>query len=169
MTGKSYELTWLPADWMDEFVPAPLRHPTDFLHRYDDGSYIVIPKESKDDLRPDGDIEDQIHLLFKVAEGDIVRFQPTEQYGSYTLHLAEDRSFWIEGDYPSKANCFYHNDLETLSSSLDELIETGDGINGLLEPGSYSVEVYWWGENVAFRFEVKADGKAHFVKAGELH
>ena len=65
MTGKTYELTWLPADWTDEFVPAPLRHPTDFLHQCDDGTYIVIPKESKDDLRPDGGIEDQGHLLFK--------------------------------------------------------------------------------------------------------
>ncbi|NKW09811.1 hypothetical protein HGG76_10385 [Ochrobactrum tritici] len=106
MSEKPYEQTWLPADWMDELVPTPLRHPTDFIHQCDDGSYIVIPKESKDDLRPDGGVEDQEHLLFNIATGDIVRFQPTEQYGTYTLHLAEDRSFWIDGDYPSKANCF---------------------------------------------------------------
>ncbi|MCI0999180.1 hypothetical protein HWD97_03690 [Ochrobactrum sp. C6C9] len=169
MSEKSYELTWLPADWMDEYVPAPLRHPTDFIHRCDDGSYIVIPKESKDDLRPDGGIEDQEHLLFKISAGDIVRFQPTEQYGTYTLHLAEDRSFWIDGDYPSKANCFYHNDTQTLSSSLNELIETGDGINSPLEPGSYSVDVYWWGNDVAFRFEGHTHGAARFVKVGEAH
>ncbi|CAB4326586.1 hypothetical protein BCH_01932 [Brucella sp. 191011898] len=71
--------------------------------------------------------------------------------------------------YPSKANCFYHNDLETLGGSLNELIETGDGINGPLEPGCYSVAVYWWGDDVAFRFEVKADGTAHFVRSGEVH
>ncbi|QNQ62208.1 hypothetical protein IB024_00110 [Brucella sp. 6810] len=169
MSEKSYEQTWLPADWMDECIPATLRHPTDFIHRCDDGSYIVIPKESKDDLRPEGGIEDQGHLLFKIAAGDMVRFQPTEQYGTFTLHLAEDQSFWIDGDYPSKANCFYHNDLETLGGSLNELIETGDGINGPLEPGCYSVAVYWWGDDVAFRFEVKADGAAHFVRSGEVH
>lgn len=169
MSEKSYEQTWLPAEWMDEFVPAPLRHPTDFIHQCGDGSYIVIPKESKDDLRPERGIEDQGHLLFKVAEGHIVRFQPTEQYGTYILHLEEDRSFWIDGDYPSKANCFYHNDIETLSSSLDELIETGDGIDGPLEPSCYSIDVYWWGNDVVYRFEITTDGMPLFVKVGEVH
>ncbi|KAB2758002.1 hypothetical protein F9K81_11675 [Brucella anthropi] len=169
MTGKSYELTWLPAGWMDEFVPAPLRHPTDFLHRCDDGLYIVIPKESKDDLRPEGGIEDQEHLLFKVAEGDIVRFLPHESYGTFTLHIRDDLSYRVVGDYPSQANHFYLPDTEAIGDSIDDLIQQSSEGNGQIAPGVYEIDVYWWGNDVAFRFEGHENGAVRLVKVGEVH
>ncbi|MCD4511509.1 hypothetical protein LQT97_09690 [Brucella pseudogrignonensis] len=164
----TYETTWLPAEWQDECIPEPLRHPTDFIHKCDDGSYILIPKKSKDDLEPDGDIEDQEHMLIKLSIGDIVHFQQTEQYGWFTLHVSEDRSFWIDGDYPSKANCFYESDGENIVDNLKDMVELCGEDSGPMSADTHEIQVYWWSDSIAYRFDVTPDGKPLFVEAGAV-
>lgn len=169
MSERSYECTWLPDDWMDECIPATLRHPTDFIHKCDDGTFIVIPKNGKDDLTPDGDEDEQEHLLFKVRDGDIVRFIPHENYGTYTLRVSDDLSCSVVGEYPSKANTFYLPDTETIADSIDGVIQQDVELTGPISPGEYDIDVYWWGDDVAFRFVVSTDGTAHFVEVGKVH
>lgn len=163
-----YETTWLPADWQDECIPETLRHPTDFIHKCDDGSFIVIPKNGKDDLAPEGGIKDQEHILFKVDIGDIVHFQPTEMYGTFTLHVSDDLSFWIDGDYPSKANCFYEPDSEAFTDNLGDMVEIGGEDSGNMSAGSCPIQVYWWGDSIAYRFDVQPDGTPHFIEVGAV-
>ena len=169
MSEKTYEQTWLPADWMDEYIPATLRHPTDFLHRRTDGSLIVTPKISKDDLRPEGDGEERSFYTILVETGDIVRCLPQEAYGTFNFHVANDLTTRILGEFPSKANTFYLPDTETVGDSLDEAISLSRDLCDPLEPGDYQVNVYWWGDAVVFRVEVSADGTACFVKIAEVH
>lgn len=162
----TYETLWLPSDWLDERIPATLRHPTDFIHRSDDGSFVVMPKNGKDDLSPDGDEEDQEHLSFKVSDGDIVRFIPHESYGTFTLHISDDLIYRVVGDYPSQANHFYIPDTEAIGDSIDDVIQQSTEWN---TPGEYEIDVYWWGSEVAFRFEGHENGGVRFVKVGEVH
>lgn len=164
----AYETTWLPAEWQDECIPETLRHPSDFIHKCDDGSFIVIPKTGKDDLAPEGSIEEQEHMLIKVSIGDIVRFQPTEQYGWFTLHVSEEHSYWIDGDYPSKANCFYESYSEDVTDNLRQLVEQCGEDGGHMSEGAHDVQVYWWGDNIAFRFEIAPDGTPRFVEVGAV-
>ena len=163
-----YETTWLPADWLDESIPETLRHPSDFIHKCEDGSFIVIPKISKDNLAPEGGIEEQEHLLFKVGVGDVVRFQPMEMYGWFPFYVSDNLSFWIEGDYPSKANCFYEPCSEDIFDSLDQMIENAGEFGSSMSAGSYQVQVYWWGNDVAYRFEIAPDGIPRFVEVGAV-
>lgn len=164
----TYETTWLPAEWQDECIPETMRHPTDFIHKCDDGSFIVIPKKSKDDFTPEGGIEEQEHMLIKVNIGDVVHFQPTEQYGWFTLHVSEDGSFWIDGDYPSKANCFYETYTEDVTDNLKQLVEECGELGGRICIGEHEIQVYWWGDSIAYRFEIAPDGSPRFVEVGAV-
>lgn len=164
----AHEITYLPAEWQDECIPETMRHPNDFIHKCDDACFILIPKKSVDDLAPEGDIEDQEHMLIKLSIGDIVHFQPTEQYGWFTLHVSEDHSFWVDGDYPSKANCFYGGDSEDVVHNLQQLVEQCGVDFGFLSAGAHSIQVYWWGDSIAYRFDVTPDGTPHFVEAGAV-
>ena len=166
---SDYEITWLPAEWQDECIPETMRHPTDFIHKCDDGSFIVIPKKGKDDHAPDGDMEDQEHMLFKICIGDIVRFQPTEQYGTFTLLVAENGTSKVDGRFPAKANTFYLPDTETIGSSVEDAIRQSVEFSGTISPGKYDIDIYWWGDDVAYRFDVALDGTPHFVEAGAVH
>lgn len=161
----TYETTWLPSDWMDEYTPETLRHPNDFIHQQDDGTYIITPKVGKDDLQP----TDFSHFSREMKAGDVIRFSPSECYGTFTLYVSDDLSFWIDGDYPSKANCFYEPDSEAVTDSLSELVEIAGDDGGCMTPGSYTVKVYWWGNDIAYRFDIAPDGKPHFVEVGEVH
>ncbi|MCX2696364.1 hypothetical protein [Ochrobactrum chromiisoli] len=165
---NTHEITYLPAEWMDEYIPATLRHPSDFIHKCDDGSFIVIPKKSKDDLTLQSEIEEQEHRLIKLSVGDIVHFQQTEMYGRFTLHVSEDGSFWIDGDYPSKANCFYESDGENVVDNLNDMVQLCGEDSGPMSAGEHSIQIYWWGDSIAYRFDVTPDGTPYFVEAGSV-
>lgn len=164
----TYEITYLPAEWMDECIPDTLRQPSDFLHKCEDGSFIVIPKNGKDDLAPERGIEEQEDLLIKVNIGDIVHFQPTEMYGWFTLHVSDDGSFWIDGDYPSKANCFYESHSEDVMDNLNQLVASCGEDGGQMSAGSYRVLVYWWGDDIAYQLDITSDGTPHFLVVGAV-
>src|SRR5690606_25775055 len=152
---KTYETLWLPNDWLDEVTPAPLRSPDDFLWKCDDGTYVITPKCDPDDLKPEGDEEDRKYYTKPVKGGDTVWFCPSEFYGIFPLHVNEDGTHRIDGDYPAKANCFYLGEHDEVGDSVEDLLLRGgeDGDSALL-PGEYSIQIYWWDKDVAFRLDV---------------
>lgn len=162
---NTYEITYLPAEWQDECIPETMRHPIDFVHKCEDGSFIIIPKKSKDDLTPDGDLEDQEHMLFNVNIGEVVHFQPTEQYGTFTLTIVEGGASKVDGDFPAKANTFYLPETETIGDSVEDVIRQSVESYGPLATGKYDIDIYWWGDGIAYRFDVAPDGSPHFVEA----
>ncbi|KAB2743486.1 hypothetical protein [Brucella anthropi] len=164
----AYETTWLPAEWQDEYIPETLRHPSDFIHKCDDGSFIIIPKTGKDDLTPEGSIEEKEHMLIKVSLGDIVRFQPTEQYGSFLLYVDGDQQFYVDRLFPEKANCFFLNATEAFGDSVRELVKRGGEDDSPLDIGEYDIKIYWWGDDIAFQFEIAPDGTPRFVEVGAI-
>ncbi|MEN5297705.1 hypothetical protein ABE530_05040 [Brucella sp. TWI559] len=168
MSNSSYETTWLPAEWMDECIPATLRHPTDFIHKGEDGSFIVTPKNGKDDHTPEVGTEEQERLLIKLSIGDIVHFRPNEQYGTFPLWISKNKTNHVEGYFPAKANTFYLPETETIGDSVEDAIRQSVEFNGPLSPGEYEIDIYWWGDEIAYRFDVMPDGTPHFVKMGAI-
>lgn len=162
MSDTLHATSWLPSDWLDESIPEVLRHPNDFIHQCEDGSFVITEKIGKDDLQPDGDEETRENYTIRVATGDVVKFSPTEWYGTFNLHVRDDLSFWIDGDYPSKANCFHEPDTEAFASSLDEMLQVGGADGNPMQAGIYTVQVYWWGESLAYRFDIDQTGTPAF-------
>lgn len=147
---------YLPEGWMDEVCPEPQADVNVFIHRQDDGSWLLRPVDD-DDF--DGESFRQ-----KLEPGTIVKFYQHEFYGWHTLDIDEDGNV---SSYlgPKKANCFcLDNDMDGFGHSFQEIAE--NGLGEPLEPGSHSVTAYWWSEpETAFRFDV-IDGKGQFTRLG---
>lgn len=160
----SVEMKWLPVRWMDEYVPDPQSDPNAFICHNDDIGFFLQP------------VEDQNSSAFmegfgviELKDGETVRFNATEAYGDFTLIVREDGTFETDEDVPDKANCFrVDRDTDTLQPSLAELVETGYGVDGGLQPGSYDIDAYWWSEEeYAFAFSI-VDGKGRLTQVGAV-
>lgn len=153
---------WLPSEYQDEVIPEVQKSPDQFLQNHPDHGWIMLP--------PDEEADEESFYFKKLEPGQIIRFDATESYGFYTLTVREDRSYSVDGEIPSKANCFVvDHDIYTLQDTLGSLVE-GDGcLTDPLEPGEYTLTAYWWSERPThFRFEIDADGNGRFALcAGE--
>lgn len=158
----SDEVKWLPAAWMDEYVPETQVDPNAFICYTPDRGWFLRPVEDQDSA-------DDECFETRLSNGDTVKFQANEVYGDFTLTVFDDGTFETDGDIPEKANCFrLDNDTDTLQPSLQELVSCGYGIAGRLEPGAYDIDAYWWSqEEYLFRFDI-VDGIAHLTKIGAV-
>ena len=154
---------WLPAEWADEMVPGLLDSPD---------AYITQPESGVWQLRlPDNDPEyENDFFRLELQPGKVVQWLQCERYGDRTLTVAEDRSFTLSAPIPAKANCFWlPMDIDTLQSSLEELVHGGDLYGEPLETGEHLVEGYWWSEqSTALRFVIE-DGRGRFVPTAGEH
>ncbi|MDW9877354.1 hypothetical protein GOA90_08865 [Sinorhizobium meliloti] len=144
---------YLPSSWLDEVLPAPQRNVNDFIHRLDDGSWIMMPKDEAD--------QDEEFWRTTLEPGQIVAFSVHEWYGWMTIHVNDDGSI-DDGEVPDKANCLcLDGEVETLVDNVKDLVEYGAGEP--LRPGSYDITAYYWADTEAhFRFIVDAAGKGQF-------
>ncbi|MBX5112730.1 hypothetical protein [Rhizobium lentis] len=158
---SDHELKWLPCRWMDEYVPDPQADPNAFIRHSEELGWYMRPVEDQDSglfLEGFGIIE--------LAEGKVVKFNATENYGDLTLTVHDDGTFATDGDIPAKANCFrIDRDTDTLQRSLSDLVSGGD-YGEKLKAGSYDIDAYWWSEEeYAFTFSV-VDGKGQLTPVG---
>jgi len=158
----SDELKWLPAAWMDEYVPETQADPNTFICQSPDHGWLLRPVEDQDADLDDG-------CIIHISEGQTVKFQANEVYGDFTLTVFDDGTFETDSDIPGKANCFrLDHDTDTLQPNLGELVSCGYGIAGSLEPGTYGIDAYWWSdEEYLFRFDI-VDGKGQLTKVGTV-
>ncbi|MBB4185855.1 hypothetical protein GGE07_002505 [Sinorhizobium terangae] len=144
---------YLPSIWLDEVVPAPQRDVNDFIHRLDNGTWIMMPKDEAD--------QDEEFWRTPLELGQVVAFAVHEWYGWMEIHVNEDGSI-DDGEVPDKANCLcLDGEIETMADNVKDLVENGDGEP--LKPGSYHITAYYWADTEThFRFIVDADGNGRF-------
>lgn len=153
-------IRYLPNAWQDEVIPEPQESPDAFIHFDKVEGWVLRPCGSAED----DEEEDDIFYVKKIRDGDIIAFDENQVFGDFILTVCEDGTFSTDRPVPDKANCFRKDrDIETLASSICELV-TGSGFMGdPLEPGTHEIDAYWWSQKpVYFRFCVDAAGKARF-------
>ena len=158
-------LRWLPSDWVDEITPPPLASPDDFLFSVDDGSFALAPKDVET-LEYD---EDMKEWLTPIAIGEIVSFMPSEFYGRFTLEVQVSGTLVFDRHYPEKADNFFLVDYDEYFDDPAQMLQADKFVDGVpLQPGSYAVDISWWGADVAFQLGVDADGKPSLSEVGKV-
>ncbi len=144
---------YLPTGWLDEVLPDPQRDVNDFIHRLEDGTWIMMPKDEVD--------QDEEFWRTRLEPGQVIPFAAHEWYGWMTIHVNDDGSI-DDGEVPDKANCLcLDGEVETMVDNVEDLIEFGAGER--LKPGTYDITAYFWADNEThFRFVLDADGKGQF-------
>lgn len=134
---------YLPCDWLDEAIPDPQEDVNLFLRQDGEGWYLIPVEED------DPDEEEPWPL--RLEEGQKVGFYASRYYGKFRLTIAGDGSSSTDSPIPEDANCFRVDfDIESLSSSLPELIE-----NSQLAQGEHEIDAYLWSDiEYYFRFEI---------------
>lgn len=150
---------YLPSEWQDEVIPDPQDSPDKFIFFTEEHGWHMRPVEE-----PDYGPED--FAFQKLEPGQIVDFDLNRVFGDYELVVHEDRTFEVDGEIPDYANCFrIDHDIYTLQSSIEVLVN-GDGTtwsNDPLDPGTHSMDAYWWSEkSSSYRFEIQ-NGQGRFV------
>ncbi|WP_320188892.1 hypothetical protein RMS29_028450 (plasmid) [Agrobacterium rosae] len=145
------ELKYLPADWMDEYVPDAQADPDKFIFREATGVFF---------LRPFEDQEDEETYQRKLQHGDIVMFQEHRQFGDFLLMIEADGSWETDKPIPEQANCLrLDHDTDTLQQSVEKLISENS-----LSEGDHDIDAYWWSSyHVPLNFIVEGE-TAKFVK-----
>lgn len=147
---------WLPAAWVDEWVPAPQQDPSAFI-RGTVGELWMIAPEGQDD-------NETYRIL--VSPGDLVEFDLCRVWSDIEVTIGANLKIERHAAIPEDATLFwYDRDADTISDSLDNLIETL-AADYELEPGTVEVEPYDWSISAQFRLIVDASG-ARFEKIEE--
>lgn len=142
---------YAPAEWIDEFSPAPQADPNAFL-KQKDGKWFLMPTE--DDLKDTGS------YCIAAAHGDLIEFDSFRDYGSGTLSVREGGGWTIDFVYPLDANTFYvDNDPYTVMDSVDEIIRSQAEADPAFWSPSYEtdINVSFWGDRTTFRVVIEGD------------
>lgn len=146
--GEPISEKWLPAAWMDEWVPAPQQDPSAFI-RGSVGELWLIAPEGQDDNET---------YRTMVSPGDLVEFDLCRVWPEIEVTIGADHKIVRHDPIPKGATLFwYDRDPDTISDSLDTLIETLAG-EYELEPGTIEVEPYDWSISAQFRLVVDGGG-----------
>ena len=154
MTGDITK--YCPSDWLDEVVPDPQEDVNQFLRSDGEGWYLIpVEEDDPDENEP---------WPLRLVDGQRVSFYANRHYGDFKLTIAADGSYSTDRPIPDDANCFRVGyDIESLSSSLAELIE-----NSELAAGEHDIDAYFWSDiEYFFRFEI-ADGVGKLVELGAM-
>jgi hypothetical protein len=148
-----HERGWLPAEWVDEAVPTLMATHDHFIERQGDAWLLRLPK---------GDLDrDNEFYCTPIEPGQVVAFNCNEHYGEFELTVGKDGQFRTDRTYPDRANCFAI-DWECMADTLAGLVK-GDGWQDPVEPGVHALSIYYWSEDIPFRFDLNASGDGRFV------
>lgn len=157
---------WLPADWMDEWVPELANSPSDFLRR---GAFA----KSEDDvlaLCPVGkrELDESAYLIKPVGNGDVVAFCWSESYPGVDLTINDDGTWSVDGDIPDAANCFRLE--EDVCGSIGDVVDMvrESGSDALWGSPPYAVDVYAWSNEIPFRVVVLESGAAQCQQLNDV-
>ncbi|MEY9098852.1 hypothetical protein ABIA24_001761 [Sinorhizobium fredii] len=154
------ETKYCPADWLDEVVPVLVADPADCVYPGGPTGWLMLDEEANRD-------EDPHFCRLPVETGQVVGFCAHRNYGTFELTVHDDRTFEID-PYPADATHFAHEDAEwcDMYDTVTKLVERGDPqsvVGDQLEPGTHQVRIWFWSDEIPFRFEVE-DGKPKFVR-----
>lgn len=159
------ERRWIPADWVDEIVTGLADSPDAFLKRDGRGWLLLHPAEGDEEHVRDDD-DDADWRVRPIDAGEVVLFCWTQSFGEARLVVHPDRSWRCEGTFPPEATHFWLPfDVDTLASSIAELVDGPEDGSGGLEPGVHVIGAYTWSEPIPFSVEVLESGAARFVEA----
>lgn len=149
---------WIPAEWLDEVVPTCGKSPDAFLKRHGD----VLKLAPLDDLDPEDWPQPEA-----LSDGQIVLFCWTEQYGDWTVKVADDGSFTFpEGTPPETATHFsFEDEMEDSPAQLVRLLLDNAGIE---RGGEFEMYCYAWSDPLPYRLKILESGAAHFEAAEQI-
>lgn len=155
---------FLPWDWLDESIPGTAEQPEDFCEVDAAGNWHLIELKDEDGCRDDNCF-DQI-----IQPGDIVAFAERRLYPSVILTVLEDRSFHVTPEVPADANCFYVDDPDLLTDTIETLVGCLDA-DSALDPGEHDLTNYHWSPSkILFEFAVldicSGEKIPHFTRLG---
>ena len=146
---------WLPHDWLDEAIPAPLPNPSDWVGRLDDGTAAIVDSDGEFDP-------------IALTEGQIVPFAWTEHFGQAAFRIDADGNWTCDTLEPiaPEGSSLCVGILgygEIVAPDLAELAAIMDGW-GMSDPeGEETIVFYCWSDQpVPFVFR---DGKFHEVES----
>lgn len=140
---------YLPAEWLDEVVPAPVDKPDELLSIVD-GRFYLIARDHEGE--PDEDWKTEIQ------DGTFVEFCEFRDHGHWTISVrgADDGSYIISGGegIPAEANCFVADgDTDTFAESLEDMI-AGIAHFDPNHADTFSVHAYHWSDGKPWYFAV---------------
>ena len=157
------ETKFLPDHWEDDINPPLQPSPDAFIRKTAEGFQLYPVGWNVED-------EQRSFYIEPLEHGDVIWFIEHRHHGLYTLDIADDGAFDASLEIPAEANCFMlKGDLErdTLSSSLQGLVENLVENDAVERGGSCEIEAYYWSdEGIPYRFFIEGDS-AHFEKVTE--
>lgn len=153
---------WLPEIYCDEVTPPPRATPDAWLTRRADGT----PALASDD--PVAAEDEPGDTAASLVDGEAVPFTRLADHGRATLAIRPDGSWSVSAPMPAAAEQVCALDgfqSETLSGSVEEVVEALQELLGDDAAGDYALSYYTYEKAVVFRFDAAA---AAFVRAGPL-
>lgn len=152
MTKRS----WLPAEWMDESIPALGDSPDQFIRTVD----------SKHFLASIDDADDHWLGMAELSPGQLVNFMWHEPRGTHVITIAEDGTW--KGTVPTDANCLHDGDAdyEEIWDNVDDIVRQRQE-NEPKFAGPIDIECWVWSDGTMFRFSIE-DGKPKFLEEGTV-
>jgi hypothetical protein len=113
----SSERKWWPLDWVDELMPPAGDSPNSFLFLSKDGKITLgYPPDFE------GVFEDERKQFNKtIAEGDIVEFFCSDDFGEIEVTIKGDGTFEAHGTSAPEANWFWVENSDVGMDSLEEV------------------------------------------------
>jgi hypothetical protein len=148
------ERKWLPAEWLDESVPALGTSPDAFLLKGFSDIWMLAAadeQERADDSPP-------CRLL---APGEEVEFCWHEDRGTSVLTINDDGSWRCDPPFDADTNCISDIDSDVMGQSVEDYIEQMKSWEGL-EPGEHKLWGWVWSDGTTFRLKVLESGAASF-------
>lgn len=151
MSGRK----WVPAEWMDEMVPAMSASPDDFLKRDPNGVLQLMPIDRHaDEVWPP--IED-------LQRGQEIEFCWMEDRGTSVLTMRGDGTWSCEPSFEADTNHIGDADGDIIADSVADYVQQR-ALDDPLKPGEHTLWGWTWSDSIKFRVKVLESGAASFER-----